>query len=130
MRITELLAQTREKTLGAYAHQDLPFERLVEELRPERDTSRNPIFQVMFIFQNAPIPAVELPGLQLEAVSIPSHGARFDLELSLQDFPGAMPTCLNYSADLFEPTAIERMLAGYEKVLQAIAADATGRWAS
>ena len=65
--------------LGAYAHQDLPFEKLVEELQPERDMSRSPLFQVMFAVQNAPSSALELPGLTLSTLPVGTAAAKFDL---------------------------------------------------
>src|ERR1051326_5879968 len=79
LTFTELLQRVRETTLAAYAHQDLPFEKLVEELQPERDLSRNPIFQVMFALQNAPLGELELPGLTLQEQEIESNTTRFDL---------------------------------------------------
>jgi hypothetical protein len=75
---TELLAQVRETALGSYAHQDLPFERLVEELRPERDLSRTPLFQVMFAFQNAPAAPVELPGVKVAPLGTEQRVSKFD----------------------------------------------------
>ncbi|REG24939.1 acyl-CoA synthetase (AMP-forming)/AMP-acid ligase II, partial [Archangium gephyra] len=78
-----LLHQVRETTLSAYAHQDMPFERLVEELRPSRDLSRSPLFQVMLALQPHPLDSASLPGLRLHSLELESHVARFDLELSL-----------------------------------------------
>ena len=101
----------------AFAHQDVPFERLVEELQPERDLSRNPVFQVMFALQNAPSAALELPGLRL----VPYQGAllttRFDLELHVLEWGGDLRAVLFYNTDLFEPTTAQRMLAHYRALL-------------
>src|SRR2546425_12822323 len=81
----ELLRRVREVALQAYAHQDLPFEKLVEELRPERDRSHSPLFQVMFILQNAPREPFELPGLTVSPLTVDSGTAKFDLTLSLTE---------------------------------------------
>src|SRR4029077_19017507 len=81
----ELLARVRENALGAYTHQDLPFEKLVEELAPERDMSRNPLFQVMFVLQNAPGAPLVLEGLEVSRLSLEGHSAKFDLTLTLRE---------------------------------------------
>ena len=79
----ELLGRVREVLLGAYAHQDLPFEKLVEELQPERNLSHAPLFQVLFVLQNAPTSAIELPGLIVSPVPVDKSTAKFDLILTL-----------------------------------------------
>src|SRR5439155_1102852 len=83
----ELLGRVRQVCLGAFAHQELPFERLVEELQPPRDLSRSPVFQVSFIFQNIALPEFDVAGLKLEALDVPGSTARFDLELEVFDRP-------------------------------------------
>ena len=92
----------RETTLGAYAHQDLPFEKLVEELQPERDLSRSPLFQVMFALQNTPVPALALAGLTLRPWSWSSGIAKFDLSLSLRETAEGLRGALEYNTDLFD----------------------------
>src|SRR4029077_5595819 len=86
----ELLAVVRETMLAAYAHQDLPFEKLVAELRPERSLARSPIFQVMLVLQNMPLEGLELPGLTVRPVAGERRTAKFDLTLSLLETPGGV----------------------------------------
>ncbi|NOJ91095.1 amino acid adenylation domain-containing protein, partial [Myxococcus xanthus] len=113
----ELLAQVREVTLGAYAHQEVPFERLVEELQPERDLSRSPLFQVMLVLQNAPGGAVSLPGLTLEAAESSATTSKFDVTLGLgESSAGGLSGALEFNSDLFEAETMERLL-GHLRVL-------------
>jgi len=119
----ELLQRVRETTLGAYAHQDLPFEKLVEALQPERNLSHSPLFQVMFALQNAPLEALALPGLHLELSEIESNTARFDLTLSLVDTEQGLLGRLEYNSDLFDPATIDRMLGHFQTLLVGIVAD-------
>ncbi|MBI2998772.1 MAG: non-ribosomal peptide synthetase, partial [Deltaproteobacteria bacterium] len=119
----ELLARVREVCLGAYAHQDLPFEKLVEELRPERDLSRPPLFQIMFILQNTPLEALELPGLTVSPLNVSSDTAKFDLTLSIEQAAGSLATSLEYNTDLFDEATISRMLGHFQTLLQSIAAN-------
>ena len=85
--VRELLGRVRRAALAAFAHQDLPFEKMVEVLQPERDRSRTPLFQVMFTLQNAPAEPAELPGLRLSAIEFESDAAKFDLAVSAQELP-------------------------------------------
>jgi amino acid adenylation domain-containing protein len=117
-----LLARERETALAAYAHQDLPFESLVQELRPERDLSRSPLFQVMFVLQNAPLPPVELPDLTLSVLDLPRTSARFDLFAELTETAGAMRGQLEYATDLFEPATAPRLAWRFGQLLAAAAA--------
>jgi amino acid adenylation domain-containing protein/non-ribosomal peptide synthase protein (TIGR01720 family) len=113
-----LLERVRETALGAYAHSDLPFEKIVEELQPERELSRNPIFQTMLVLQNAPLPALRLPGLALSPLHVPRQTARFDLTLSVLESADGLLGVIEYSADLFEPATIERMAGHWRKLLE------------
>lgn len=117
----ELLAQLRETTLAAYAHQDLPFERLVEYLRPARDTSRTPLVQAMFVLQNIPLRPREVAGLSISDIRF-DHApiSNFDLTLNVDEHPDRLDLSLVYNVDLFEPATIERMLASYELLLRGI----------
>ncbi|HEX5754503.1 MAG TPA: condensation domain-containing protein, partial [Archangium sp.] len=116
----QLLRQVRETTLAAYAHQDMPFERLVEELRPSRDLSRTPLFQVMLALQPHPLDSATLPGLRLHSLELESHVARFDLELSLFESSEGLSGTLGFSTDLFEPSTASRMVGHLDVLLQAI----------
>ncbi|PZO11325.1 MAG: non-ribosomal peptide synthetase [Leptolyngbya foveolarum] len=105
----DLLRQVRETTLGAYAHPDLPFEQLVDDLQVERNLSHNPLFQVWFVLQNTPTPPLELPELTISPVEIDQGTARYDLKLNLWESPEGIAGFWNYKADLFETTTIHRL---------------------
>src|SRR5947209_19536805 len=117
----ELLGRVREVCLGAYAHQDLPFEKLVEELRPERSLSRTPLFQVMFALQNTPREATLAGGLILRPQSFDTGRAKFDLTLVAHESGGGLRVTLNYRTDLFEAGTIARMAGHYRRLLAAAA---------
>ncbi|MFO0760431.1 MAG: amino acid adenylation domain-containing protein [Byssovorax sp.] len=117
----ELLHRVKETCLGAYAHQDAPFERLVQELAPGRDLSRTPLFQVVFTLQNAPRERIELPGLTLSLQSAESGTAKFDLTLGMTEGEHGLLGWFEYSADLFDDATIERMVSHFEVLLQGIA---------
>lgn len=126
----ELLHRVKQVAIGAYAHQDLPFEKLVEELHPERNLSRNPLFQVVFALQNAPIEQLELP-LALSSYKVEMTTARFDLEFYLWECADnfrslwgegwqqseGLRGVLVYNTDLFESSAIARMLQHFQTLL-------------
>ncbi|MDO0928857.1 amino acid adenylation domain-containing protein [Streptomyces sp. TG1A-8] len=119
---TELLDRVKDTALGAYDHQDLPFERLVDELTPERNLSRNPLFQTLFVFQNTPDgDAWGLPGLAVEQVGVRGQDAKFDLQLTAAEADGELLAALEYRTDLFERATVERM-AGHFATLAASAA--------
>ncbi len=118
---SQLLNRVREVTLGAYAHQDLPFEKLVEALQPERDLSRSPLFQVMFIFQNAPVTPLELPGLTLEPLEQSNGTAKYDLSLYVRETDSGLQATWEYNTDLFEPATIQRMQGHWQTLLEAVA---------
>src|SRR5574340_845852 len=117
----ELLARTRHYALDAYAHQDLPFEKLVEELNPERDMSRNPLFQVMFALQNTPEGELHLAGLHSERLPLHNGTAKFDLSLSLTESRGSLQGILEYSTELFDASRIRRLIRHYRNLLEGIA---------
>ncbi|MFO0760432.1 MAG: amino acid adenylation domain-containing protein [Byssovorax sp.] len=116
----ELLARTKETCLGAYAHQDMPFERLVQELDAERDMSRSPLFQVIFNLQNAPREAIDLPGLSLRGMPSENTTAKCDLTFIMSESQGRLGGLLLYATDLFEPATIDRLLAGFFRLLEGI----------
>jgi amino acid adenylation domain-containing protein len=122
----ELLAAVRERTLGAIQHQDLLFERLVEELRVERDMSRNPVYQVLFNFQNVPrsaSSALAARGLSLSRYEILEAISREDLELALRETPQGLAGWFGYDEALFEPATVERFARHFGRLLAAIAQD-------
>jgi natural product biosynthesis luciferase-like monooxygenase protein len=119
----EVLRRVREVCLGAYAHQDVPFEKLVEELAPERDLSRSPLFQVMFALQNVPREDLSLSGLSLSPVETSSGMSRFDLSLSMIERGDELRGMVEYNTDLFDAATIERMMGHFQTLLASIAAD-------
>ncbi|MGH7773246.1 MAG: amino acid adenylation domain-containing protein, partial [Candidatus Binatia bacterium] len=116
----ELLGRVREIALGAYAHQETPFDKLVEELQPERDLSRSPLVQVFFNLQNAPIREVNLLGLSWTPFEIDPWASQFDISLSI-DTEITQKMMLIYNSDLYEAATMARMLGQYLRLLKAIA---------
>ncbi|WP_258169736.1 non-ribosomal peptide synthetase [Nostoc sp. 'Peltigera membranacea cyanobiont' N6] len=119
----ELLPRIREMALPAYAHQDLPFEMLVEALQPERDLSYTPLFQVMFVLNNAPKPEIELTGLTVSSLPIESAIAKFDLTLGMENTNNGLVGWWEYNTDLFSRSTIERMTGHFVTLLEAIVAN-------
>ena len=125
----ELIGRVRDLSLNAYAHQDLPFERLVEILNPARSLTCHPLFQVMLVLQNAPSAPLELPGIKVTRNPVATSTTKFDLLLSLAEKRGAegrpcgIEGTIEYSADLFERKTVEVIVARFVRVLGAIAAD-------
>jgi aspartate racemase len=120
MSFSDLLGEVREVALDAYAHQDVPFEKLVEELQPERDLSRNPLVQVFCVLQNLPSLKLEMAGLNAEVLEAELATTKFDLTLYITETEGGLLTAFEYSSELFEAATIKRMLEHYERVLEEI----------
>jgi amino acid adenylation domain-containing protein len=120
LKFTELLQQVRETTLDAYAHQDLPFEKLVEELRPARDLGRNPLAQVLLVMQNQPETEMEMFELDVSRFELPLESSRFDLVLFLSETENGLDGLWLYNQDLFEPNTITRFAALYRQLLESI----------
>ena len=120
---TELLRQVRDRSLAAFAHQELPFEKLVEELAPARETSHQPVFQVMFALQNAADGGLELDGLDVSAVAVERDTVMFDLMLYVDEQPDGLYPLFQYNSDLFDEATIERMAGHYRTLIAALAAD-------
>ncbi len=118
----ELLRREREVSLDAYAHQDVPFEKLVEELNPPRDMARTPLFQVMLILLNAPGEALDLPGLKLQPVAIDSRTSKMEITLYLTDTPAGLDAFVEYNTDLFDRATMARLLGHYTRLLETVAA--------
>ncbi len=119
----EVLNRAKAVTVEAYAHQDLPFEKLVEALHPDRDLSRNPLFQISFSLQNTPAAALELPEITWSAIDFDAGTAKLDLEFNLwEDFAGIKGQ-LTYSTDLFDSGTIARMLNHFQNLLESIVAN-------
>src|SRR5262249_34331605 len=107
-------------TLGAYTHQEVPFEQVVEVLQPPRHLSHSPVFQVLLALQNAPQEQLQLPGLTLSAQGGGGETAQFDLLLSLQEEGERIVGELNYASDLFERTTVQRWVGHLEVLLRAL----------
>ncbi|MET0397983.1 MAG: amino acid adenylation domain-containing protein [Longimicrobiaceae bacterium] len=118
----ELLGRVRETTLGAWEHQELPFDRLVEALGTPRDPARNPVFQVMFALQDAPHGSLALPGVHARPVEIPIRTAKLDLTWAVLDRGSELLVTAEYAADLFEADTIRRMIGHFRTLLEAAVA--------
>jgi len=123
----QLLDRVREVTLKAYTHQDLPFDKLVEELRPDRTLSQTPLFQVLFVMQNAPMPNLEMAGLTLIPVEIDSGTAKFDLALFVSETKTGIVGSWKYNSDLFDRETIAQMSNRFETLLGSIVAQPDSR---
>jgi amino acid adenylation domain-containing protein len=123
-----LLKRTRTACMGAYAHPDMPFEGLVKELRPERDLSHSPFFQVMFVLQDAPAPAMEIPGLRVTPPnSIETGASEFELTLSVTEREKSLSASIEYRKDLFDAETVRRLLKHYQNLLEAVTANPEAR---
>ncbi|MDO0924515.1 non-ribosomal peptide synthase/polyketide synthase [Streptomyces sp. TG1A-8] len=120
----DFLTGVRQTVLDAFAHQDVPFERVVDEVQPVRDTSRSPLFQVMVVLQNTPAADLDLPGLDVRDVEPDSEQAAFDLTLEFAETgTGALHGLITYNTDLFEAATAERMAGQLATLLAAVAED-------
>lgn len=124
--IAELLARTREVCLGAFGHQDVPFEKLIEELGIDRDMSRTPLVQAVLVLQNTADESLEMPGLRMSEVvrglgAGRTGTAKFDLQVTLNEGDGGIQGTLDYNLDLFEQETVRRMVRQLERVLRAVA---------
>ncbi|HST63245.1 MAG TPA: amino acid adenylation domain-containing protein, partial [Longimicrobium sp.] len=118
-----VLGRVREATLGAYEHQEVPFEKLVAELHPDRSLSHAPLFQVMFTMEDAGSPRPGIPGLRTGPVAADDEVAKFDLTLGMAATPEGLRGGLTYRTDLWEHATVERMVQHLERVLEQVAAD-------
>ncbi len=122
-----LLGRVRQRLIGTMGHQELPFERLVEAIQPERDLSRHPVFQVVFAMQNVPDDVLQLGDLTVWEQSVPVQSAKFDLTLFLKETAAGYGGSIEYSADLFERQTIERLAGHFEALVAGIVANPTAR---
>ncbi|WP_151757945.1 condensation domain-containing protein [Dictyobacter vulcani] len=113
-----LVKRVREVALNAYAAQDLPFEQIVDNLQAERDPSRTPIFQVMFVLQNMPMPRMDLANLTLYPLQLENKSAKFDLTLVMIESEQGLSGVLEYNTDLYEQATIQRMLTHFQLLLE------------
>ena len=122
----ELLGQVRASTLDAYAHQDVPFDKLVEELQPERSHSHNPLVQVLFVQQNTPRSAASMEGLEISGVRL-AAASKFDMAVFVRETDEGLVGIWQYNADLFDAATIEQMASLYIVVLTQVSVDAETR---
>ncbi|HEY6807000.1 MAG TPA: amino acid adenylation domain-containing protein [Pyrinomonadaceae bacterium] len=126
-RFVDFLRRVKETCLGAYAHQDVPFEKLVDELRVERSLSYSPLFQVMFMVQNTPRAEMQLSGVTLSPFEFERASAKFDLSLTMEERGERLLAAFEYNTDLFERRTIERMARHFDRLLAGIVANADVR---
>ena len=123
----ELLYRVRDCALEGYAHQDVPFERVVQELNPDRDMSRPPLFQVKLVLQNTPRGAAEVKGLEMSALRVDTKASQVDVNLNLVDTEQGLKGSIEYSTDIFDARRITQFLESYERVLEFVATDGQAR---
>ncbi|MEH2220692.1 MAG: amino acid adenylation domain-containing protein [Nostoc sp.] len=116
----DVLSGVREMALQGYAHQDLPFEELVEVLQPARSLSHSPLFQVMFVFQNTPMPAMDLPELRVSSLAVETGTTNFDLTLSMENTASGLIAEWEYNSDLFDDSTIARIAGQFQVLLEGI----------
>lgn len=121
MSFEEFLLDVKASSLDAFAHQDMPFEKLVEALQPERRLSHSPLFQVMFALQNVPQQEIEAPGLVMSRVNVRNGGAKFDLSLFMMEAEDGILGSFEYDTQLFERTTMERIAQQFEVLLESAA---------
>ncbi len=121
----ELLSRMRDNVMKAYEYQDIPFEKLVEAIQPERDMSRNPLFQVMLVLQNQGVDTFEFTGLTVGHLPVPNTTSKFDLLFSLEEHEGCLLGVMEYNTDLYNDDTIQRMLGHYEQILTHVLASPT-----
>ncbi|MDP3718281.1 MAG: amino acid adenylation domain-containing protein [Acidobacteriota bacterium] len=121
--VRELIERVKVEAIGAFRHQDVPFERLVEVLQPTRHLGFSPIFQVMFILQNAPLDEVRLPGVTLEEIEVDAGTSMFDMTFKLRERAGVLEGELEYNTDLFDADTIDGVVAHYQTVLDGMVAN-------
>ena len=119
----EFLGRVRDMAVDAYANEEVPFERLVEELQPKRSLSHAPLFQVMFALERPPLESADWPGLKLTRIPLDSGTAKFDLTLYMTESAGGLAARMEYNTDLFEQATIQRMLDHFKVLLEQIVAD-------
>jgi amino acid adenylation domain-containing protein len=119
----ELVGRVRETALGAYAHQDVPFEKLVEELQPERDLSRSPLFQIEFVLQNAPVSELKSSGLSMSPVEVEIQTTHHDLSLLMEETDRGLTGWVRYNTDLFDEATIKRLEEHFKTLLEGAVAD-------
>lgn len=119
----EVLARVRQTTLAAYKHQEMPFDKLVELLQVERDARYNPLFQVNFVLENAPLPDLSFAGLNLTLLDADSGAVPFDLSLLVSEADGALKGLFRYNRDLFKRATVARWAEQYQHLLAALVAD-------
>jgi acyl carrier protein len=123
----EFLGRVRETALGAYDHQDLPFEKLVAELRPNRDLGQSPLFQAMLSFGTDPVTSFEMGGVEVEPLDVDADVSTFDVSLDMAEVEGGLQASMEYSTELFDRETVERWLESLEVLLEGIVEDAGGR---
>ncbi|MDQ2709421.1 MAG: amino acid adenylation domain-containing protein, partial [Actinomycetota bacterium] len=126
LTVTQFLDTVRETVLDAFAHQDVPFERVVDHLQPVRDTSRTPLFQPMIVLQNTPNQAQDLPGLEVEAFELPVVSTSFDITVEFQESDSCLRGAVTYNTDLFDRETIERLAGNLLVLLAGVAAEPAG----